>query len=403
MATPSRGVAFVGTVWVGGDTQPVPGVVVLDGSGRISQLGSDRSALPADLLVLGGPTHWILPGIVDAHVHLFSNDAGADARPELAPYLHTGVVGLRDLGSPLRLATRWRTGHRAPPAGSPFVAVSGPIFTTPGGYPSRAWGSADFAEAVTSPAHARWAVQRLAAEGIDVVKIALASGEGDLNGGVGGPRGPAPTPALVRAIVDAAHAAGLPTVASAHTTAMVQRAVAAGVDELAHTPTERLPPALIDLIAAAGVSVTSTLQTSFSAGSGRCAAANAADLVEAGVRLRYGTDFGTSGPRAGVDPRELDRLADAGLGRLGALRAATEWAAQAGGIRNRTGRIAVGTPAALVLLPGSPLVEPGLWRTPSAVYADQRLTVTPNAQPSAGRFPAARGGAEHTSADPESR
>ena len=39
----------------------------------------------------------------------------------------------------------------------------------------------------------------------------------------------------------------------------------------------------------------------------------------------------------------------------------------------------VGEPAALVLLPASPLVEPGVWRTPSAVFADGRLTVSPNA------------------------
>jgi imidazolonepropionase-like amidohydrolase len=80
-----------------------------------------------------------------------------------------------------------------------------------------------------------------------------------------------------------------------------------------------------------------------------------------------------------VDPRELDRLAAAGLGRLGALRAATEASAGAAGVRRRTGRLVVGEPAALVLLPASPLVEPGVWRTPSAVFADGRLTVSPNA------------------------
>ncbi len=73
----------------------------------------------------------------------------------------------------------------------------------------------------------------------------------------------------------------------------------------------------------------STLQTFFSAGVGRVAAENAADLHAAGVPLRYGTDLGNDGTRPGVDPRELDRLADAGMGRLGALRAATEFGARA--------------------------------------------------------------------------
>jgi imidazolonepropionase-like amidohydrolase len=154
------------------------------------------------------------------------------------------------------------------------------------------------------------------------------------------------------------------------------------VDELAHVPTERLPAALIDRIADSGVKVTSTLQMFFSHGFGRDAAANAADLVSAGVPLLYGTgstDQGRSGAAPAVDPRELDRLANTGLGRLGALRAATEASAGAAGMRRRTGRLLIGEPAALVLLPTSPLVEPGVWRTPSAVFADGRLTVSPNA------------------------
>ena len=166
-------------------------------------------------------------------------------------------------------------------------------------------------------------------------------------------------------------------VAHALSAELVNRAIDAGVDELAHTPTERLSPVLIERIADHGLAVTSTLQTFFAGGAGRDAAANAADLIAAGVRVHYGTDLGNAGTRPGVDPRELDRLAAAGLGRLGALRAATEWAARAAGMRRRTGLLRIGQPAALVLLPSSPLVEPGVFRTPSAVYSDGRLTVGP--------------------------
>ena len=85
--------------------------------------------------------------------------------------------------------------------------------------------------------------------------------------------------------------------------------------------------------------VTSTLQAFFSQGFGRDAAANAADLVAAGVPLLYGTGSGRSATAPAVDPRELDRLANTGLGRLGALRAATESSAGAAGMRRRTGRL----------------------------------------------------------------
>lgn len=361
---PTRGVAFAGTVWVGGAAEPAPGTVVVDGTGRIVDiLLGQRPTLPRDLLVLGGDSHWVVPGVVDAHVHLGFDPAQGSGR---VSGLETGLVGVRDLGAPLRWAGQWQTGRRLPPAGHPFVAVSGPILTAVDGYPSKSWGAAGYAEFLNSPAQARSVVQRLAAEGVDLIKVALERGE------VGWPVLPSD---VLQAVTRAAHAAGLPVVAHALTGDLVLRALDARVDELVHTPTERLSAEVIDRIAASGVSVTSTLQTFFSVGSGRTAAENAADLVAAGVVLRYGTDLGNAGTRPGVDPRELDRLADTGLGRLGALRAATEHSAAAAGMRTRTGLLRVGLPAALVLLPFSPLAEPGVWRTPSAVYADGRLTV----------------------------
>jgi imidazolonepropionase-like amidohydrolase len=364
---PSRGAALVGTVWQGGDTQPTPGIVIIDGAGMISAIHlGDRPQLPHELLVLGGVNHWVVPGVVDAHVHL-GFDPGLDEHGNgQVSGLRTGLVGVRDLGAPLRLAGVWQTGRHRPPAGTPFVAAAGPILTAADGYPSRSWGAAGYSDFVRSPAQARSVVQRLAADGVDLIKVALEPGE------IGWP---VPAPEVVKSIVETAHALGLPVIAHALTAELVGRAIDAGVDELAHTPTERLSGDMIERISASGMSVVSTLQTFFSGGTGREAADNASDLVAAGVTVRYGTDLGNTGTRPGVDPRELDRLADTGLGRLGALRAATEWSANAPGMRSRTGRLDLGLPAAAVLLPFSPLAEPGSWRTPSAVYADGRLTV----------------------------
>jgi imidazolonepropionase-like amidohydrolase len=243
------------------------------------------------------------------------------------------------------------------------VAAAGPILTSTGGYPSRSWGADGFAVFADTPADARHAVRELAVSGADVIKIALEPRQG----------WPVMGPATVRAAVDTAHAAGLGVVAHALTAEMVARAVSAEVDELAHVPTERLGDELVELLAIRRIAVVSTLQTFFSEGLGRTAGANAVDFVAAGVVLRYGTDLGNAGTRPGVDPRELDRLADSGLGRLGALRAATRNSAQAPGMRRRTGLLQVGEPAALVLLPADPLSEPGAWRAPTAVVADGRL------------------------------
>ena len=351
-----RGIVFLGTVWTGGTAEPFDGIVIVDGHGLIAACGPRRAIdLPLDLPTQGTAESWVGPGVCDAHVHL--------AFGGLDESLAAGLVAVRDLGAPPNRAASWRSGHRRPVRGHPFVAAAGPVLTATGGYPSQSWGAGGFAVFADTPADARHAVRDLAVRGADVIKIALEPGRG----------WPVMDPATVRAAVDTAHAAGLGVVAHALTVETVLRAVAAGVDELAHTPTERLDPGLVERIAERGVTVVSTLQTFFSEGRGRDAAANAVDLVEAGVVLRYGTDLGNAGTRPGVDPRELDRLADTGLGRLGALRAATQHSALAPGMRGRTGLLRVGEPAALVLLPADPLSEPGAWRAPIAVLADARL------------------------------
>jgi imidazolonepropionase-like amidohydrolase len=353
-----RGVALRGTVWPGGAAISYDGTVLVDADGRVAAIGPvDAIRVPADVPVLGGPDCWVGPGVVDAHVHLaFGPPAEA---------LRGGLVAVRDLGAPRLDALRWRTGHRRPPPGTPFVAVAGPIITAPGGYPSRSWGADGFSVFVAGRAAARQAVRHLAGDGVDLIKIALEPG--------GDGRWPVPPPEVVRAVTEAAHDAGLRVGAHALTVEMVGRALDAGVDELVHTPAQRLPEEMVDRIAAAGVTVVSTLQTFFAGGTGRDAALNAAALHRAGVPLVYGTDLGNAGTRPGVDPRELDRLADAGLGRLGALRSATQLSARVAGIRGRTGSLVRGQPAALVLLGGNPLVEPGVWRSPLAVVCDGRL------------------------------
>jgi imidazolonepropionase-like amidohydrolase len=367
-----RGVALRGTVWPGGMAAAYDGVVLVDASGRVAGLGPAHAVeVPADVPVLGGPGCWVGPGPVDAHVHL-AFGAAIEA-------LAGGLVGVRDLGAPRNAALRWRTGHRRPPPGWPSVGVAGPILTAPRGYPSRSWGAEGFAAFVSNPAQARVVVRGLAGDGVDVIKIALEPGPD---------RGwPVPPPAVVRAVVDAAHGAGLAVTAHALTVETVTRALDAGADEFAHTPVEPLPERLVDRIAAAGMPVVSTLQTFFSGGTGRSAGANAAALHRAGVRLVYGTDLGNAGTRPGVDPRELDRIADAGPGRLGALRAATEHATRVAGVRGRSGRIEAGERAQLVLLAGDPVVEPGVWRSPLAVLCDGRLVEPVGAD---GRVPAVR-------------
>ncbi|HEU4349923.1 MAG TPA: hypothetical protein VFR35_19270, partial [Actinoplanes sp.] len=153
-----RGVALRGTIWPGGDAMPYDGVVLIGPEGRIDRIGPTWAVpIPVGVRVIGAAHTWVGPGVVDAHVHLAFGRA--------SEALAGGVVGVRDLGAPRVDALRQRTGHRRPPAGSPYVGVAGPVLTVPGGYPSRSWGARGFAAFLTSPAQARIVVRGLAGDG----------------------------------------------------------------------------------------------------------------------------------------------------------------------------------------------------------------------------------------------
>jgi imidazolonepropionase-like amidohydrolase len=318
------GRALYGTVWTGGSDPPFAGgVVVVASTGEVLAVGPAADvAVPEGFAAVRGG--WVGPALYDAHVHLAFGSYDAMRAG--------GVVAVRDLGAPPALAASWRDPGR--------VAVAGPLLTAPGGYPSRSWGAAGFARFVASVEDARVAVAELDTAGVDVVKVALEPAGG----------APVPDTDVGFAIVRAAHERGLAVTAHALSEPMVLRALDMGVDELCHTPSGPLSPATVERIADADVGVVSTIETL-----GGAAPATARALVAAGVRLRYGTDLGNAGTVPGADPRELRRLADAGLGMLGALRAAA------------VGPVEVGRTARVVVLAADPRTDPETWRAPLAV------------------------------------
>jgi imidazolonepropionase-like amidohydrolase len=322
------GLCLRGPLWLGaGLASYADGRLLVDQDGNVAAVG------PATDVATGGVEEvavgWIGPGLADAHVHLGFGD------PDHV--LRGGVVAVRDLGAPPADAARYRQ------LAAPRVEVAGPLLTAPGGYPSRSWGSAGYAAFVDDPEQAERLVAGLCTQ-VDVVKLALEPSGGAV-----------PSAEVAATVVRVAHANGRAVTCHALTVAMVERALDAGVDEFAHTPTEPLPAEVVDRIVAAGVRVVSTLQTFVAGGAGEAALDNARRLVAAGVELRYGTDLGNAGTRPGADPREL-RLLDreVGLGPSGALAAATQ-------------PIVVGEPAEVVGLHGDPATDADEFRDPVVV------------------------------------
>lgn len=352
MTVETRGLLLRGRVWPG-EGPGYDGWVAVGVDGLVAATGAGEPAAVADLRVVGDRTHWIGPGIVDAHVHL------AFGSP--AEVLAGGVVAVRDLGAPLHDASRWQS------EADLLVAVAGPLLTAPGGYPANSWGAGGFARPVADVADARTAVRELASVGVDLLKLALEPAAGQ----------PVLPLEIARALVDAGHQYGLAVTCHALTTAMVERALDVGVDELCHMPVERLPASLVERLVISGIPVVSTLQTLVDSGAGEDVLANAARLHAAGVPLVYGTDLGNAGTRPGAEPRELAQLVAAGMSAVDALRSATLAAARTAGFGGRApGVVRVGEAAALVVLPGDPLEDFEQVRRPVAVVIGARVVAS---------------------------
>jgi hypothetical protein len=233
----------------------------------------------------------VLPGLRDHHVHLGLVDVDAVGDAVLS--------AVDDLGWELDQALDWR--HCGP--GGLRVRVAGPFLTAPGGYPyGRSWAPEAAVVALDSADAAGAVVAGLIDAGVDMIKVVLHTGMpllGDRQLG---------------AAVDTAHRLGRPVVAHTEGEGQAERALAAGVDVLAHTPwTERLTD---DLVAALARGTTMISSLAIHAGDQEVytvAVDNLTRFHAAGGRIRYGTDLGNGSKPPGLDPAELTGLVDAGL------------------------------------------------------------------------------------------
>ena len=327
--------AVVGVAVLDGDGGPaVAGQTVVAAGGLIERVGPAAAVDPPDgAVVVDGSGATLLPGFVDAHVHLGFYPP--------AQVLAGGVTTVRDLGWPADRLAALAEGAAAPGAASPRLLAAGQIVTVPGGYPTRApWAPPGTARPVEGAAGAARAVGELAAAGAAVIKVALDDRVG--------PTLPAP---VLAALVEAAAERGLGVTAHVGSAAEAAKALAAGVGELAHWPFDPapLPGALVDALAESVVAVP-TLHIDPSP----ARRAGVRRFVARGGRVVYGTDLGNQGPPPGVDVEELRLLVEAGLGPGQALAAATSVAAAHLGLAG-TGRVAPGARADLLLVDGDPL------------------------------------------------
>jgi imidazolonepropionase-like amidohydrolase len=368
--------------------------MVIGSGDRIAEVRADtRGRLESVPFLYDGPGT-VLPGLIDAHVHLGGIQDPAEPSPILAMLraspelfamwvardarvtLEAGFTTVRDCGGRfVRSVCAVRDAIRLELCPGPRIVVGGWLSQT-GGHLDRqmtglidvvASGVADGPDAVRRAARARLR------EGADFVKV-CASNSPIADGHL--PAQDEYTAEELRAAAEEAHAKGALVAAHAESDTAIARCLEAGVDTIEHgtfltadtaarmsaqgtilVPTlgvfpalvERLPRWLMTLSSAESRHVLEQHLESF-----RVARA-------AGVRIAMGSDTWRCLPH-GENAAEIELLVRHGMSPMEAIEAATRVAAAAVGLGEELGVIAPGRLADLLVIDGNPLDDIGVLR-----------------------------------------
>lgn len=201
--------AIVGaTLWDGTGAPPLPDAVVVTRGGRVGCAGSaDACPVPSGARRIDGRGRWLLPGLVDTHVHLVWRGSGEIVQRGQEQRLACGITTIREAstGGMLRRNLRARKASAAADAPAPRIYVSGRVSPE---------------QAAAHRLSAVELVRHLVRRGVDGIKV-----KGALMDQIG-------------AVVQEAHAAGRPVYG--HTgmygdlISFTPEAVRAGIDGVMH-------------------------------------------------------------------------------------------------------------------------------------------------------------------------
>jgi imidazolonepropionase-like amidohydrolase len=319
--------------------------------------GAPPGALPAGATLVDLSRYTVLPGLIDAHVHL---TLGGPAEANARGTVEAGFTTVADLGSAGYRALRLRDRIAAD-------SIAGPAIVAAGSWIGGRGGVCEFGGATVRGAEeARSRARADLAAGAALLKVCVT---GWTETALAAPDSVELAPDELGAIAAEAAGASVPLVAHAIGEAGALQAARAGARLLAHTPI--VDSAAAAVLAGAGVCVASTLST-VSEGPPREAAAQALlRLRAAGARIVVGTDAGVL-PH-GANAGELLALRAIGFGEAEVLRAATVAAADCLGLPAGHGLLREGTEASLVATAGNPLLDLAVLQRPVFVMARGRV------------------------------
>lgn len=323
---------------------------------------------------------YVLPGLIDCHVHLTSSGEpealtrSQSEDPHLRAIrasvharqtLEAGFTTVRDLGAPQALNVHLARAIDMGLAVGPRILAAGMGVTMTGGH-----GHGFIAQEADGPDAVRKAVREQMRTGATAIKL-FASG-GVMTPGVD-PRSPSFTEEEMRAGVEEAHKAFRVVGAHAQATEGIKNAIRAGVDSIEHGVW--LDAEAINLMRENGTYLVATLTAPHHIAHGGLEAGVPPYMVEkgwqvlddhqasfraaiaAGVRVAMGTDQGTPLSRPGDNAQEISRIVENGLSPAAGILAATAWAANLLKVSADRGRVAEGLFADLLVLREDPLTD----------------------------------------------
>ncbi|HEY5852550.1 MAG TPA: amidohydrolase family protein [Aldersonia sp.] len=347
------------------------GAVLVDGA-RIGWVGREADLTvaqreSAEVHALGAVT--VLPGLIDAHVHLGLDGGAAPVERMMGEtdteqialmlrsareLLSVGVTTARDLGARGYTDIVVRDAIAAGTARGPRMLTAGAPITVTGGHCWYMGAEAD------SELELRKIVRRHHKAGVDLIKV-MATGGNLTPGSV--PWHAQFTEAELAVVVDEAHRLGKRVAAHAHGVEGIRRAVAAGVDTLEHCSfqtsaglTGGFDPDLADRIAASPTYVSPTCNCRVLEYRSLLPELYVAlpDLYRHGVPIVGGTDAGIDQvPHYGY-VGGLVNMVSLGMPAEEVLMSATVRAAAALGLADETGQLTPGFTADIIAVGGDP-------------------------------------------------
>ena len=377
-----------------GHGEAITPAVVQVRDGRIVAVGAAvRPPAGARVVDLGSAT--LLPGLVDAHVHITNHFGGRGERASATSLygaraaralLLSGFTTVRTLGSPDFADVDLRDAIAEGLVPGPRLLVSGDGITDGPGTVAAEGTRASQGEAPATEAELRAAVRARIEGGVDWVKI-FAS-QSSRAGGT-----PTYSQQQLTWMVDEAARAGVPVAAHAHAAEAVRRAVLAGARTIEHGAL--LDEETLALMKDRGVYLSPNLylseyylehgddfgyteeQLAWTAKLlpprteifGRAAAL--------GVQIIHGTDANSGWVWSGDTAIEFERRVAAGQSPRGALVSATSLAAEALDLGGEIGDLRGGLAADVVAVEGDPLRDIGALRRVVFVMKDGTIYRTP--------------------------